>query len=94
MNRLDGKVAIITGASQGMGASHARKFVAEGAKVIMTDINEEGGLKIAKDLGENALFVKHDVTQVQDWKKVVEEGEEKQKEGKGKKMEDECEKKP
>ncbi|MEO2073667.1 MAG: glucose 1-dehydrogenase [Zunongwangia sp.] len=77
MNRLDGKVAIITGASQGMGASHARKFVAEGAKVIMTDINEEGGLKIAKDLGENALFVKHDVTQVQDWKKVVEEGEEK-----------------
>jgi len=45
MERLKGKIAIITGASQGMGESHARKFIAEGAKVILTDLNEEKGKK-------------------------------------------------
>lgn len=40
MSRSSEKVAIITGASQGMGASHARNFVAQGAKVILTDLNE------------------------------------------------------
>ena len=41
MKRLENKVAIITGASQGMGASHARVFAEEGAKVILTDVNEQ-----------------------------------------------------
>lgn len=75
MGRLEGKVAIITGASQGMGESHAREFVKEGAKVVMTDLNEELGSSIAKELGENALFVKQDVCKVDDWKKVVSETE-------------------
>ena len=75
MARLEGKVAIITGAAQGMGATHARKFVEEGAKVVLTDLNEEKGNAMAAELGENALFVKQNVTSAEDWKKVVEEAE-------------------
>jgi 3alpha(or 20beta)-hydroxysteroid dehydrogenase len=73
MGRLDGKVAIITGASQGMGEAHARRFVAEGAKVTMTDINEERGQEIASELGDNARFIKADVTSLDDWRRVVDE---------------------
>ena len=75
MSRLEGKVAIITGAAQGMGEAHARRFVAEGAKVVMTDINEEQGEKIAAELGENAVFIKADVTSLADWQRVVAETE-------------------
>ncbi|WAH37288.1 SDR family NAD(P)-dependent oxidoreductase [Alicyclobacillus dauci] len=74
MGRLDDKVALITGAAQGMGASHARKFIKEGAKVILTDINETGGSAIAEELGSNALFLKHDVTSKESWDQVVEKG--------------------
>jgi 3alpha(or 20beta)-hydroxysteroid dehydrogenase len=77
MGRLDGKVAIITGASQGMGEAHARRFVAEGAKVVLTDLNDERGQEIAGELGENAVFLKADVTSMADWKRVVEETESK-----------------
>lgn len=76
MNRLDGKVALITGAAQGMGASHAKKFIEEGAKVILTDLNEEKGQVLAKELGENALFIMHDVTDEEQWIKVIKEAEE------------------
>src|SRR2546430_15952419 len=75
MGRLDGKVAIITGAAQGMGEAHARRFVAEGASVVMTDINDERGEKIAAELGENARFIKADVTSLDDWRRVVAETE-------------------
>lgn len=75
MARLEGKVAIITGAAQGMGASHAKKFIEEGAKVVLTDLNEEKGLAFAEELGENALFVKQNVTSEADWATVVEEAE-------------------
>ena len=77
MERLKGKVAIITGAARGMGESHAREFVAQGAKVILTDLSEEAGLALAKELGENAFFVKHDVTNPEQWAKVVEQAESK-----------------
>lgn len=77
MERLKQKVAIITGASRGMGASHARTFIAEGAKVVLTDLSEDAGKVLAEELGENALFVKHDVTNAQDWKSVVAHAEEK-----------------
>ncbi len=77
MNRLDNKVAIITGASQGMGEAHARMFISEGAKVVMTDINEDRGMQLASRLGENAIFMRHDVTAVEDWEKVVADTESK-----------------
>lgn len=75
MGRMSGKVAIITGASQGMGESHAKEFVAEGAKVILTDINDAAGSALAESLGENAMFIKHDVRNEDEWAKVVSEGE-------------------
>jgi 3alpha(or 20beta)-hydroxysteroid dehydrogenase len=75
MNRLSGKIALITGASQGMGAAHARAFVREGAKVILTDISEAGGKALAAELGVNALFLRHDVASKPDWSAIVRQGE-------------------
>lgn len=72
MTRLDGKVAIITGGASGMGASHVELFVKEGAKVVFTDINEEGGKSLENKIGKNVKFVKHDVSNASDWKNVVE----------------------
>lgn len=71
MDRLKDKVAIITGASQGMGASHAKLFVSEGAKVAITDINEEKGNQVAAELGNGTIFIKQDVSSESDWQNVV-----------------------
>lgn len=71
MGRLAGKVALITGASRGMGESHARMFVREGAKVILSDLDEKGGQALAAELGAAAMFVRHDVTDDAGWKAVV-----------------------
>ena len=71
MGRLSGKVAIVTGASQGMGAAHAKAFVEAGAKVVLTDLNEVAGQALADSLGENAIFVKQDVSKQADWDKVM-----------------------
>ena len=75
MARLEGKVAIITGAARGMGAAHARRFVAEGAKVVLTDLNVEEGTALASELGENALFVEQNVTSADEWTNVVAQAE-------------------
>lgn len=75
MGRLSGKVAIITGAARGMGESHARRFVAEGARVVLTDRSEMEGRRLADEIGGEALFVKHDVTRAADWTLVVAEAE-------------------
>lgn len=75
MNRLKDKVAIITGSAQGMGEAHARLFIEEGAKVVLTDLNEEKGRSLVSELGENAIFVKQNVSKIEDWAKVLEETE-------------------
>lgn len=71
MGRLENKVAIITGGSGGMGETHARRFVKEGAKVVIGDIVEEKGQALAEELGDNVIFVKLDVTDEKDWTNVV-----------------------
>jgi 3alpha(or 20beta)-hydroxysteroid dehydrogenase len=71
MGRLTGKTAIITGGARGMGASHARLFVQEGANVVLTDRNVEGGQALAAVLGDAATFVAHDVTQPASWADVI-----------------------
>ena len=75
MARLSGKVAVITGAAQGMGEAHVRAFAREGAKVIATDINAESGRALADEVGDAVLFVEHDVAKSADWTRVVEQGE-------------------
>lgn len=75
MGRLAGKIALITGAAQGMGEAHARRFIREGARVVLTDLNAEGGQALAAELGENALFVEHDVASSSDWAEVVGQAE-------------------
>ncbi|WP_143462416.1 glucose 1-dehydrogenase [Levilactobacillus enshiensis] len=73
MGKLEGKVAIITGAAQGMGAAHAQLFIKEGAKVVITDIKAEVGQQLATSLGANAIFVKHDVASESDWQAVLDQ---------------------
>ncbi len=63
MNRLEGKVAIITGAASGIGAASARRFVGEGAKVLIADMHEPNGQALADELGDDAAFLRVDVSQ-------------------------------
>ncbi|MFD0691384.1 glucose 1-dehydrogenase [Actinomadura fibrosa] len=72
MGQLDGKVALITGGARGMGKSHVRRFVAEGAKVVFGDVLEEQGAKLAAELGPDVRFVRMDVTDPADWQRAVE----------------------
>lgn len=69
--KLDGKITLITGASMGMGKSHAETFIKEGATVYLADINSDKGEEAARELGDRAHFVKLDVTNEDDWKKVI-----------------------
>ena len=72
--RLDGKVAIVSGAASGMGAATARRFAKEGAKVVIADMLDEDGRKVAADITRangTAEFMRLDVTDEADWKAVV-----------------------
>jgi 3alpha(or 20beta)-hydroxysteroid dehydrogenase len=70
MGRLNGKIAIVTGAAGGLGEAQARLFVAEGAKVVMTDV-QESGARIAAELGNAAMFLRHDISEEARWREVV-----------------------
>ena len=71
MGQLDGRTIIVTGASQGMGATHARRLLEEGARVVLTDIQSEAGEALAKELGDDAIFVTQDITSESDWDAVI-----------------------
>jgi 3alpha(or 20beta)-hydroxysteroid dehydrogenase len=71
MGRLDGKVALITGAARGQGAAEARLFAAEGAHVMLGDVLDDDGELVAKELGERGAYRHHDVTSEQDWRAIV-----------------------
>ena len=73
MNRLAGKVALITGGAQGQGAAASRRFVAEGAKVVIGDIADEPGKLLAEELGEHAHYVHLDVSDEDSWQRAVAE---------------------
>jgi len=75
MKRFEGKVVLITGGSSGIGADSARAFSEEGAKVVITDVDEEKGKELAQEInyvGGKALFMKHDVSSAQETKRIVE----------------------
>lgn len=69
--KLDGKVAIVTGAAQGTGEAVARRFVAEGAQVLVGDVRVEQGRAIASDLGAAAEFIELDVGNETHWSRAV-----------------------
>jgi 3(or 17)beta-hydroxysteroid dehydrogenase len=71
MNRVEGKVVIITGAASGVGREDARLLASEGARVVLTDINEQGGRAVSDEIGEGAIFVRHDIAVEEDWTAVM-----------------------
>ncbi len=71
MGRLENKIALISGGSRGLGASHARRFVAEGARVVIGDVLVDEGRALADELGDAAVFVDLDVTSADAWQRAV-----------------------
>lgn len=76
MGRLTGKVAIVTGGARGMGEATVRLFVEHGAKVVIGDLLEDVGQALADELGENATFLRMDVSKEADWELAVARAEE------------------
>lgn len=73
MGRLKGKVALVTGAAQGIGEAIARAYVAEGATVVLSDINDAKGSLLAAELGERADYVHLDVASEESWNGAIEQ---------------------
>lgn len=71
MARVNGKIALISGGARGMGASHARLLVSEGAKVVIGDILDEAGEALAAELGDAVRYVHLDVTDFGQWETAV-----------------------
>ncbi|SOJ55276.1 3-alpha-(or 20-beta)-hydroxysteroid dehydrogenase [Mycobacterium simulans] len=70
-NRLTGKVALVSGGARGMGASHVRALVAEGAKVVFGDILDDEGRAVAAEVGDAARYLHLDVTEPDQWAAAV-----------------------
>ena len=75
MNRLAGKVALISGGARGQGEAEVRLFVEEGAKVVFGDILDDLGEAVAKELGGDAIYLHLDVRREEDWNRAVAEAE-------------------
>lgn len=73
MKRLEGKIALVTGAARGIGEAIARAFAAEGALVYLTDIDDERGALVAAELGAAAAYRRLDVREEADWQRVTTE---------------------
>jgi len=76
MDRVKGKVAIVTGGAGVLGKAQALLLAKEGAKVVVTDIAEAGGKEVVEAIereGGFAIFLKHDVSNEEDWKKVIDQ---------------------
>jgi 3alpha(or 20beta)-hydroxysteroid dehydrogenase len=71
VGNLEGRVALITGAARGAGAAIARRFVAEGARVVLGDVRHEQGRALAKELGASASYCEHDVSSRTQWDAAV-----------------------
>ena len=71
MGRLEGKVALISGAARNMGAAEARLFAREGARVLVTDVLDERGAELAAEIGPAAGYRRLDVTDPEQWKTAV-----------------------
>ena len=71
MGRLDTKIAIVTGGAKGQGEAISRAFVAEGAKVVIADIAKDEGQALADELGGDAHFAHHDVSDEASWTALV-----------------------
>ncbi|EPE09522.1 short-chain dehydrogenase reductase family [Ophiostoma piceae UAMH 11346] len=71
MSRLQGKVAIVTGAASGFGKGIAAKFIGEGARVIIADLSADAGQAAAAELGDNCAFLQGDVTKAADWQALL-----------------------
>jgi 3alpha(or 20beta)-hydroxysteroid dehydrogenase len=71
MKRFENRTVIVTGGARGMGASHARGFIAEGANVVIADVVDQEGQSLADQLGDRAIFSRLDVTSEADWAATV-----------------------
>jgi 3(or 17)beta-hydroxysteroid dehydrogenase len=71
MGRVEDKVAIVTGAASGIGRGSAEILAREGARVVLTDVNEPLGREAAKAIGGDAIFLRHDVSDEESWREVI-----------------------
>jgi 3alpha(or 20beta)-hydroxysteroid dehydrogenase len=71
MKRFENRTVIVTGGARGMGASHARGFIAEGANVVIADVVDQEGRSLVDELGGRAIFSRLDVTSEADWAATV-----------------------
>lgn len=69
--RLRNKIAVVTGGAKGIGAAIARRFVEEGAHVVLTDVDEAAGTALAESLGEQACFARQDVRDEAEWTRLI-----------------------
>src|SRR4051795_7505692 len=75
MGKLDGKVALVSGAARGMGAATVRRLHADGASVVAGDILDDDGKTLADELGDKVRYLHLDVTSEEQWQSAVEETE-------------------